>query len=213
MLSTRSEKGPTVSQATTEDLWLVVTSETRRRLLVAAVDAFAERGFHGTSTRDIASRAGLSPAALYVHYATKEEVLFDISRIGQTVALESLQRSGAGIEDDVERLARLVHHFAQWHAEHHRIARVVQYELPALTAEHYAEVVVIRRRIEQTFRDAIAAGVRADRFDIPDIAGAALAILSLVVDVSRWFGSQRRRSPAQIGRLYAMLAVRMLGGA
>ena len=38
------------------------------RLLEAAVAAFADRGFHGTTTRDIATAAGLSPAAVYVHH-------------------------------------------------------------------------------------------------------------------------------------------------
>src|SRR4051794_6434574 len=53
-----------------------------RRLLMGAVDAFAERGYHATTTRDIASRAGMSPAALYVHYRSKEELLFQLIRIG-----------------------------------------------------------------------------------------------------------------------------------
>lgn len=38
--------------------WAEVTPEAARRLLVAAVDAFAERGYHATTTRDIAGRAG-----------------------------------------------------------------------------------------------------------------------------------------------------------
>ena len=45
------------------------------RLFEAAADAFAAKGFHATTTRDIASRAGLSPAGVYVHFASKEEIL------------------------------------------------------------------------------------------------------------------------------------------
>jgi AcrR family transcriptional regulator len=37
---------------------------TRARLVEAAIAAFAEKGFHGTTTRDIAAAAGMSPAAL-----------------------------------------------------------------------------------------------------------------------------------------------------
>ena len=62
--------------------WVEVTPDAARRLLVAAVEAFAERGYHATTTRDIAGRAGMSPAALYIHYKTKEELLHRISRIG-----------------------------------------------------------------------------------------------------------------------------------
>ncbi|WP_084529215.1 helix-turn-helix domain-containing protein [Nocardia crassostreae] len=52
----------------------------RNRILHAAVSAFAEYGFHATTTRDIAARAGLSPAGLYVHFNSKEEVLHRISQ-------------------------------------------------------------------------------------------------------------------------------------
>ena len=38
------------------------------RLMRAAAQAFAEKGFHATTTRDIASGAGLSPAGVYVHF-------------------------------------------------------------------------------------------------------------------------------------------------
>lgn len=40
----------------------------------AAADAFAAKGFHATTTRDIAGRAGLSPAGVYVHFASKEDL-------------------------------------------------------------------------------------------------------------------------------------------
>ena len=59
-----------------------------RRMFLSAIEAFAERGFHGTSTRDIAARAGISPAALYVHFGSKEEVLHRIAMSGHDLALE-----------------------------------------------------------------------------------------------------------------------------
>ena len=45
------------------------------RMLGAAVEAFAELGFHVTTTREIAAKVGLSPAAVYVHCRSKEELL------------------------------------------------------------------------------------------------------------------------------------------
>ena len=66
---------------------------TRTRLLEAAVTAFAEKGFHATTTRDIAAAAGMSPAALYVHHKSKEELLHLISREGHSEVL-GLIRAG-----------------------------------------------------------------------------------------------------------------------
>ena len=66
-----------------------VEADARTRLLAAAVAAFAAKGFHGTTTRDISTTAGMSPAALYVHHRSKEELLHQISLAGheRTLAL------------------------------------------------------------------------------------------------------------------------------
>ncbi|WP_433361466.1 TetR/AcrR family transcriptional regulator [Actinoplanes sp. CA-142083] len=192
------------------DLWETVESPTQRRLLTAGVEAFGERGFHGTSTRDIAARAGLSPAALYVHYRTKELLLFDISRIGQAEALAALERAVAPVTEPVERIRTMVAHFAEWHARNHALARVIHHELPALTPEHRAESAVTRRRIEKIFRDAVAAGVTEKTFHVADVADAALALLSLTIDICRWWGQGRPRSARKLAEHYAELAVGML---
>jgi AcrR family transcriptional regulator/ferredoxin len=53
----------------------VTAAETRERLLRAAADMFAERGYDGTRVADIAAAAGLSNGALYAHFSSKAELL------------------------------------------------------------------------------------------------------------------------------------------
>lgn len=191
-----------------------VTPDAARRLLLGAVEAFAERGFHATTTRDIAGRAGMSPAALYIHYKTKEELLYQISRFGHERAVAVLTEA---IGDEqctaAEQLARAVRSFVRWHAEHHTTARVVQYELAALNEEHHAEIVGLRRRSEELFRGVLNEGAESGEFAVPDIRGTVLAVMSLCIDVARWFSQSGKRTPDEIGALYADLALRMVGAA
>ncbi|MER6508881.1 MULTISPECIES: helix-turn-helix domain-containing protein [unclassified Nonomuraea] len=53
----------------------VTAAETRERLLRAAAEAFAERGYDGTRVADIAAAAGVSNGALYAHFGSKAELL------------------------------------------------------------------------------------------------------------------------------------------
>ena len=195
------------------DPWASVRPEASRRMVLAAIDAFAERGYHATTTRDIAGRAGLSPAALYVHYPSKAALLAQISRTGHEAALALVEDClrGAG-PDPVERLRRVVHDFTIWHAEHHRVARVVQYELAALPEDDASAVAALRRRIEGLVSAELVAGVAAGRMSVDDPRGVARAILSLCVDVSRWFDPRGRERAGTVAALYAELAVRMVGG-
>ncbi|MET9531996.1 MULTISPECIES: TetR/AcrR family transcriptional regulator [unclassified Streptomyces] len=193
-----------------EEPWAEVGPEAARRLLVAAVEAFAERGYHATTTRDIAGRAGMSPAALYIHYKTKEELLHRISRIGHEKALEILETAADGPGAPAERLAAAVRSFVRWHAGHHTTARVVQYELDALGDDHRTEIVELRRRSDDAVRRIINDGVQAGEFDVPYVPGTALAVLSLCIDVARWFNVEGRSTPDEVGVFYADLVLRMV---
>ncbi|MGZ4697118.1 MAG: TetR/AcrR family transcriptional regulator, partial [Oryzihumus sp.] len=122
--------------------------ETVQRLIDAAADAFADKGFHATTTRDIAARAGLSPAGVYVHFATKEDLLFHLSEQGHLAALEILEAARAGADTPPAQLAAIVAAFAAWHAEHFRTARIVQYEFPHLSPEHRDRVLGLRKRLD-----------------------------------------------------------------
>ncbi|MFE9683372.1 TetR/AcrR family transcriptional regulator [Streptomyces sp. NPDC002701] len=191
--------------------WAEVTPDAARRLLVAAVDAFAERGYHATTTRDIAGRAGMSPAALYIHYKTKEELLHRISRIGHEKALDILRTAGSREGSPTERLADAVSSFVRWHAGGRTTARVVQYELDSLGADARAEIIALRRQVDAEVRAIIEDGVAAGEFDVPDVPGTTLAILSLCIDVARWFNVNGPRTPEMVGDLYADLVLRMVG--
>ncbi|MER6026697.1 TetR/AcrR family transcriptional regulator [Streptomyces sp. NPDC001851] len=191
--------------------WEEVTPDAARRLLVAAVEAFAERGYHATTTRDIAGRAGMSPAALYIHYKTKEELLHRISRIGHDKALDILRTASRREGTAAERLAGAVSSFVRWHAGRRTTARVVQYELDALGPEARAEIVALRRQVDAEVRGIIEDGVASGEFDVLDVKGTTLAVLSLCIDVARWFTVDGPFTPEEVGALYADLVLRMVG--
>ena len=187
----------------------MTTITARERLINAAVEAFAEKGFAGTTTRDIASRAGMSPAAVYVHHDSKESLLYTVSLDGHRAALDIIERAAAVDADPVERIRTMIYEFSLWHADHSRVGRIVQWEYHALTPEHRAEVGAIRRSIERTMQDALADGVRQGVLDADDVPGTAFSLLSLGVDLVRWFEPGGSRSGHELATLHAELAVRM----
>jgi AcrR family transcriptional regulator len=199
-----------VSEPLPEDLWPDVRPDAARRLMAAAIESFAARGYHATTTRDIANAAGMSPAALYVHFPSKAAVLAAISRSGHEQALAMVHGVVSTTSDPVEAMRLIVERFVAWHARRHTVARVVQYELEALPEPDYEVIADLRRRTEQLVRDVITAGVAAGRFDVTDVRTAARAVLSLGIDVARWYTDPGKPSPTTLGRQYADLVLRML---
>lgn len=180
------------------------------RIRAAAVAAFAEDGYGAASTRSIAQRLGLSAAALYPHYPSKEALLHDISRAGHLDALAAVAAADDPSGDPSQRLRSVVAAFARWQAQHSELARVLQYELRSLTPEHRREIVAIRRRTTAVLAEVIAAGLAAGEFTTPDPDGVVLAVSSLCVDVCRWFPTRTHHDPDVIAGLYADLALRFV---
>ncbi|WP_341257882.1 TetR/AcrR family transcriptional regulator [Gordonia malaquae] len=186
---------------------------TRQRLLDGAMASFADHGFHGTSTRHIAAAAGMSPAAVYVHYSSKEELLYEISRKGHRELLEIVQAAAALDADATTRLRTLVRDFIVYHAQNHASSRVVNYEFTRLEPDHLAEIVEMRVGIDVAITAVLDAGVTEGAFTIGDIPMTTTAVASLAVDVSRWFRDGRSWSPQAVGDYFADLSLRMVGAA
>nr|WP_304659815.1 TetR/AcrR family transcriptional regulator [Arthrobacter sp. zg-Y1116] len=191
----------------------VPATGTGQRLLDSATEAFAAKGFHGTTTRDIATAAGVTPGAVYVHHRSKEELLYSISRLGHERTLELVRSGAASSSDPVQQISTMVRDFVQWQAANRTKSSVVNFELAALTEDHRAEVLKIRRAVDAEFRTVVDRGRQEGVFDVEDTGLAVLALLSLCVDVARWYRNDGRQTAAGIGEHHSRLALRMLGAA
>src|ERR1041385_425322 len=95
---------------------------TRRRIIDAATELFAERGFHTTTARDIARRAGANVAAGNYHYGSKKDLYLEVLREQFAMIGDMLARSG-GSKPSAE-IARLSRKQA-FEVLHRRIATMV----------------------------------------------------------------------------------------
>lgn len=62
----------------------------RNEILDAAAAVFAEKGYHGATTKDIADRLGMRPGSLYYYFESKEAALCEVCRIGSQEIVENL---------------------------------------------------------------------------------------------------------------------------
>jgi hypothetical protein len=106
---------------------------------------------------------------------------------------------------------RFVAAFAKWHADHHVVARVIQYELKSLPPRQFREIARLRKRFEELLAAELSAGADAGAFDVPELEATTLAILSLCIDLARWYHpAADHKTSDEVGRLYAGLVGRML---
>lgn len=73
-----------------------VPVDTRERVLDAALDLFIEHGFDGTSMREIAERVGVTKAALYYYFPSKDDMLMALHARLHSLGRDALERFGVG---------------------------------------------------------------------------------------------------------------------
>lgn len=187
-----------------------MSDDARQRLLAAAVTAFGRKGFHATTTRDIAEAAGMSPAAIYVHHRSKEDLLYVISAEGHRMLLQAVGDAVAAGDTPSESLAGLVRAWVITNARHHAASRVVKDELDALSAAHREEIVALRRQVEDIVRDVILAGIRTGEFASNAPHLTTRAVVSLGMDVARWYNPEGSWAVDDIADHFADLALRLV---
>jgi AcrR family transcriptional regulator len=184
--------------------------ETVRSLILAGVVCFAERGYHATTTRDVATRAGLSPAGMYVHFPSKAELLARVVSLANELTLEALALSLEGVSAPADRLRAVIGTLASSLAENYALGRVSNYEYRHLPDELRAPIDEQRIAIRRVVHEVIAVGKKDKSFAVPDVNVAARALISLCVDVSRWYSEEEAGDTKKLGKAYADLALRLV---
>jgi TetR/AcrR family transcriptional regulator, fatty acid metabolism regulator protein len=106
-------------------------NRTNKRNLItdAAVDVFAEKGFHQARVADIARKAGVADGTIYLYFKNKEDLLLSVFEEKMDYLLTELGHALQDIHDPVDRIRR----FARFHFEQVRenraAAEVLQVEL------------------------------------------------------------------------------------
>ncbi len=192
----------------------MATQDTRGRILEAALGLFAERGYAGTSIRDIAGTVGIQSATLYGHFPSKEHILAELAQAGHEAhrrrLADAVAEAGA---DPADQLAALVRAHVIFHTEFAMLAIVANVELEALSPELVAGSITSRAETERLLTGAIDRGIELGRFRTPDAWLAAAAIGGMGLRVANWFAPGSRMTADEVADTYVEFALRILGTA
>jgi AcrR family transcriptional regulator len=181
-------------------------------ILRAAIAVMAEHGYHGTSVRDIALRAGVSPAALYHHFASKQQVLVTIMERGIEALLARTEAALAAAGDrPADRLRALVEVQVLFHLEDQRGTLLGTSELRALQEPVLSAHRAKRVRQQQFFDAVVADGVARGEFRTPLPEEAARAVVVMCTGVAAWFSPHGSLGRDEVVDRYQRLALDMVG--
>jgi AcrR family transcriptional regulator len=186
---------------------------TPERLRAAAIELFAERGFHGTGIRDIATRAGTTLSSLYHHCGNKDDLLVDIMFTSTEPLLRATEKVRAAIGRPAEQLAMIVEQHVWAHGTDRLAKLVSDTEVRALAGERRDRVIALRDAYEELWQETVADGVRQGAFDVEHPRVVTRALLEMCTAVSHWYQPNGELSLDDLSRLYADRALALMRAA
>ena len=190
--------------------WWGGRPESVRRLIASGVVLFSTHGFHATTTREVARHAGMSPTGMYAHFAAKSDLLYEICRTATATILDDLRHSFSMPADPLSRFGNVVATHVRWHADHHMIARMANYEIQFLGGEQQRHMRAMGKQLAEIIRESIWLTQGPDRTNVDGVNMVTRAVVSMGIDVSRWYTSHSSLSPDELAMGYRRLALAML---
>lgn len=185
--------------------------ESRRDILRAAARLFQERGYDATSMQDVASALNFSKAALYHHFESKEQILFEIMSYGMDVFEEKVLGAVSAIPDPEERLrACIARHVELVLSGHDREITVILHENRTLPADAGRQINA-RKKHYMVYLGELVKEVQQRRGlkrAAVDPHLAAMALLGMINWMYQWYRPEGGLSAADIARQYTELFLR-----
>src|ERR1700690_2863866 len=160
-------------------------------IIEAAAQVFAERGYHGATTQDIADILRIRQASLYYYVPSKEAALELVCIQGVAGFFETAQAIAAGPGKAREKIAGLIRAYMVPILDRGNFVRVFLTQRQFLPNRSRRRVGKWSRGLEKIFETVIRDGMRKGEFrgDL-DPRLTTLAILGLANGVSSWYGKE-----------------------
>jgi AcrR family transcriptional regulator len=179
-------------------------------ILAHASRLFADNGYERTSLQDVSRSVGLSKAAVYHYFPTKQDIYEAIVADLLEGLYDHVRSSIEAENDHAAKLKRFMVAHAQFFEQHHSEFITLLHGVSGIGTKHTDRQRGMRDRYEALLRKLLSDGNAAGAFNGVDAAVTALAILSMLNWMSRWFDPKGSRRATQFAADYFDICYRGL---
>lgn len=156
------------------------------RILKAAATCFNEKGFSGTSLKDVSRHLGLTDAALYYYVKNKEELVYQCyqraAKLGQDAMAKGSQEGRTGFEQVFKYIG---YHVDIMVGDQGPLA--IMSEIPSLKRAHRNDILQVSRRHSEGFEQLLENGIRDGSVGACDVRMTGNAIMGAINWIPKWF--------------------------
>jgi AcrR family transcriptional regulator len=188
-----------------------IDSSTRGRIIAAAVELFAEQGFDATSVNQVVARASVAKGALYHHFTSKDDLLFEVYRELIDRQLSGLRRiQGQGLPP-AQTLRELILDLVSTTAEKVAEAKVFFREGHRLSDANQQRARQARREMHDAVLRLVASAQASGEFaSVASPEMVTFTLFGVINELPVWYQPDGRKRPADIAEELSALLLTAL---
>lgn len=181
------------------------TRPVREKIRHAAVQLFAEMGYHAAPLRDIARLAGIQAASIYYHYPSKQALLVEIMDTHMRQLNTNLEQILAQPDSILEKLYEAIANHIRLHTTYKAEFFIIDTEIRALDGENREKILTLRDQYEHLIQRLLQIGMDESILRLSDVKVTSYAIIAMCTEVASWFRSPGRLTVQQVIDIYSQI--------
>ena len=175
--------------------------------LRGALLAFVELGYHGSTVREIATRAGLSVPGVYHHWTSKQQLLVALLDVTMDDLLARAGLARSETDGPTPRLCNLVECLALFHTYRRELGFLGASEMRSIAEPDRTRIAALRTNMQRMVDEEVLEGVRRGEFRVVRPKEAARAVVSLCTALPQWWTASGPTTPEQTAAHYVEYAL------
>lgn len=155
--------------------------EVKQKIMVAAEELFADKGFAATSIREIARRAGVNSAMIYYYFDDKQGLYRSIVDFCSNETYRMLLRAFKGKRDPADQLKEFCIEYARAHYLNRDIVKIIHREMIENGSDLSDFVRMYFRKSLDTVKEILDRGIEKGRFRKVDMELTAATLFGLIL--------------------------------
>ena len=182
----------------------------RVKILAAAVQLFAEYGYHASSMREIARIAGIQAASIYYHFPSKQALLVEIMQVHMNQLNSNLERIIGKPHNFEQCLYDALSNHIILHTTYKPEFVIIDTEIRALYPENRGKILCLRDQYEDLIQGLLREGMEQGVISQTDVKIASYAIIAMCTEVAQWFRPGGRLTVQQVIEIYFQMITKGL---
>lgn len=182
----------------------------KERILRAATELFASKGFDGTSVRNISEKVSLSVPGMFHYFSSKEEILYEIMTLFMDNAYKKIMEIYNADIDPIEKLSEICKFYVEQYAGHKHQLTILISERKSLLPEHRKICIVKERDYVKALKNLFEELAKKKLLKPINWSILAFIFFGMVHWTYRWYNPKAKGGigPNQLGIIFSEVFLR-----